>query len=64
MAQKIKTLKEADRDTRAAIARTKQAITELQKSLPKLQGQERADAEAAIKQYAFAVKKMTQSLGR
>lgn len=61
MAQKIKTLDEADRDTRAAINRTTKGIARLRKTLPKYTGRERKDVEATIKRYETAVTKLTQS---
>lgn len=64
MAQKIKTLKEADRDTRAAIERTTKEIARLRRALPNLTGQERKEIKEQIDRYQKAVVMLTKSLGR
>jgi hypothetical protein len=64
MAQKIPTLKEADRETRAAIARTTKAIARLRRELPKLQGQKRKATQEQINWYQKCVADDVKSLGR
>lgn len=58
----MKTREQADKDTVAAIERTERAVALLERILPRLSGRDRKATEAVIKQYNYAIRKLTEAL--
>jgi len=58
----MKTREQADKDTVAAIKRTEKEVARLEKTLPGLNTRDRKDVEGIIKQYEYAIQKLTEAL--